>query len=126
MKTIFIPAYSNSEWDSVTHVKLVVTDGFLDKLQGIKKFIDENFKDDYDFNKISYWSNVDMEFVIMDDFSGDIIENYDGEYEYPEQRLDTYQVKYGKDGVQFTAYGKHTNEEFWCETIPYNYFSKLS
>lgn len=118
---IAVQAYTNSEWDTVNAAILQVSDadiirwGILDKsARGLK---DSNT---YDFAYIAFYDSVD--FVNIDEDIEDNklyhIEIGKNQLSYPDQKLDTYMVKFFGDGtMEFLAYGKNTGDEFYTDRI---------
>lgn len=134
---IIIPAVSNSEWDTCTHVLVTYNEQTLkrwqeyaDALQGIVS----NSKYPHEIYCITIWEaftflNLDEEEYeeIYDEIKESgfaYVDLKSGELDYidmPEQAIDTMQLKIDTGAeLCFLGYGKHTGEEFWSNKIPLN------
>lgn len=132
---IIIPANSNSEWDTCTHVLVTYNEETLKRwqdyanaLQGIisntkypqeihcltiwesclfLKLDEEEYAEIYDKVKKSGFVYVDLKKGELDNL--DLVE----------QSVDVIELKIYREGnLSFSGYGKHTGEEFWSNKVP--------
>lgn len=128
---LLVKANTNSEWDNCNFAIIHITEDwkkeqqkridFLTPLQGNYHFQSMNY---YDTAVEFYRTNEDDQ-PDMDKLLGDkewaFVELDENELESltpPENRLDCYRIVLRASGTgYYTAYGKHTSEEFWTEEI---------
>lgn len=118
-KYILMKALTGSEWDGVEFALLPFSEKRLNQFLAKKKVLDTLkdvdqlvvYSDDVEFfTDLSQLNNVDE-----DEENPIIVEINDiEELSRPEQTIKYGQIKFGKDEIIFSGYGKHTNEEYWC------------
>lgn len=127
---ILVRANTNSEWDFCDFAIIHLSDKWkecqIKRLQAV-----EPFKDDNDFRSLNYYDEyinfcqLTEEEVQVDELLAEkewafveLDEEELKELTPPENRLDCYRlVIYNNGDAKYTAYGKHTNEEFWTNKI---------
>ena len=129
---ILVRARTDSEWDSCDFAIISLSEGWretqLERLEAIKPF--ENAPS---FLSMHFFDGAADFYQSGDDGLPDIDELLgDNEWAFveltweeqdnltpPESTLDCYKMVLYKDGdARYTAYGKHTNEEFWSADLP--------
>lgn len=126
---LLVKANTNSEWDNCNFAIIHITEEwkkqqqkrieFLIPLQGNNQFQSLNFYDEaVDFYTTNEKNKSDIENLLQ---SNDwvFVELDDNESLIPPQnRLDCHRISLRSDGTAcYTAYGKHTGEEFWTAEI---------
>ena len=126
--TILVRAYTNSEWDrcdfAIVHcgevwrniirkrmeaIQTIAEDGELCSVRYYGASVDFFQTEDEDILKLL--EKEDWTFVEMD-------EGEERTLVCPENRLDTYRISiFPKGGFMYSAFGKHTGEEFWTEEL---------
>jgi hypothetical protein len=128
---IVIKAHTASEWDGCDFAIVMLSEHYLSLLeQRINKAA--MFTDELSFNHLSYWDSPDGWFVGDDtEDHWRVLHSIEGSWAFveldedaiekfvkPEQVVDSGSIRIDKDGsLRFVAYGKHTSEEFWTESI---------
>jgi len=117
---IAIQAHTNSEWDTVNAAILQVSDADIIRWSRWSECSVTLNRIENDFAHIVYYDSVD--FVNIDEDIEDNklyhIEIDKNQLSYPDQKLDTYMVKFFGDGtMRFLAYGKNTGDEFYTDII---------
>lgn len=126
---LLIKAYTNSEWDCCDFAIVHLSNQwkkeqakrleYLTPLQGNYHFQSMNFYDTaVDFYRIGENEQPETE-NLTEGKDWAFVELEKGEpktFAIPENRLDCYRLALHADGTAYyTAYGKHTGEEFWTE-----------
>ncbi len=123
---ILIKAQLCSEWDSCNSCLVAYTEKDLEKWKRWDSLATECAKDN-SFHCIILWEgsdflNLDDDSIIPEEWcyvTADI-DNIEDD-QRPEQKTDAHQMRfYGNGKVCFCAYGKHTAEEFFSDTININ------
>lgn len=128
---ILIRAKTNSEWDCCDFAVIHLSEEWR-KLQATRLEAVKPFKDDYNFQSISFFdgsveffqSGLDDELVeepnieeLLADRDWVYVELDDDELDKlasPENRLDFFKIVICRDGnARYVVFGKHTNEEFY-------------
>ena len=118
-----IKAETNSEWDCCDFAIIQLTDSWRSVMQNRLNRI-AVFQDDDSFCHQAYWDavvkfyqdGIEVEKLLSNDENWAFVKIKERElrrFSIVESKLDAYQLiltKYG--GAYFTAYGKHTGEEF--------------
>lgn len=130
-KTLIAKAMTNSEWDSVSFALVDLSKKFTDFLQEVRKDAEAlNKKYEYGFLNIRIsGDNADFYIGEVEDCQAAALLGEEefmitdkgldpDSYTPPENSLRHGQMKIGATDVQFVAYGKHTDEEFWTNPIP--------
>lgn len=127
--TILVRAYTNSEWDrcdfAIVHcgemwrniirkrmeaIQTISEDSELCSVRYYGASVDFFQTEDEDILKLL--EQEDWTFIEMD-------EDEERTLATPENRLDTYRLAIlPKGGFMYSAFGKHTGEEFWTEELP--------
>jgi hypothetical protein len=120
---ILMNAQTQSEWDTCTHALLSFTPTDVEKWKKYAQTAKNLKEENPDFANLSFYESVDFlnlgDDILPEEVGWSFVELEEGENnwdqeELPEQRLDTHMMKvYSSGCIQFTAYGKHTSEEFW-------------
>lgn len=136
---ILVSARCNSEWDSCDFAIISGGKTWAELLQTRLKTA-FTFKDDsnfyclkfFDISVQFYISHEEMEENILKEIenkSWAFIELENGEdepFSIPENRLDCYTISLFSNGSgKYIAYGKHTGEEFYTESIPFDQILRL-
>ncbi|MDY5823619.1 MAG: hypothetical protein SPJ99_02005 [Candidatus Coprenecus sp.] len=128
--TILVKAYTNSEWDrcdfAIVHcgeawknlirkrmeaIQPIAEDSELCSVRYYDASVDFFQTDDKDILKLL--EQEDWTFIEMD-------EDEERTLVSPENRLDTYRLYiFPKGGFMYSAFGKHTGEEFWTEELTF-------
>jgi hypothetical protein len=132
MKHLIIKAHTNSEWDNVSSALLELDDDSISELRKIRNAVENFNTDGLSFNRASFFF-YGVDFKISDSGQYDeiengftIVEDLDmSDYSNPESDLDCCTIHVDKDSFNFTAYGKHTGEEFYSETVSFEEFDKM-
>jgi hypothetical protein len=132
MKHLIIKAHTNSEWDDVSSALVELDDDSISELRKIRNAVENFNTDGLSFNKASFFF-YGVDFKISESGQYDeiengftIVEDLDlSDYSNPESDLDCCMIHVDKDSFNFTAYGKHTGEEFYSETVSFEEFDKL-
>ncbi len=125
---ILVKAYTDSEWDECHFAIIYCGENWAERLA---KRLDamQPFADDYNFCSLTFYDtsadfyriNEELN-VLSTDKAWDFVQLEDDEeqnFSVPENRLNTYQISLYRDGtIKYSAYGKHTGEEFWTEELP--------
>ncbi|MDX3913920.1 MAG: hypothetical protein QHC79_10325 [Pseudosphingobacterium sp.] len=126
---LLIKANTNSEWDSCEFAIVHISEEW--KMEQAKRLeYLEPLKDNYQFQSMNFYDSA-IDFFRVDEDDRPNIENLLGDKEWtfvelekseqerltpPESRLDCYRLVFRADGTaHYTAYGKHTSEEFWTK-----------
>ena len=132
--TILVRAYCQSEWDNCDFAIIACGEGWREQIQKRLEAA-RQFNDDDDLISFRY-SDCDAEFYVSTDEDIDgllseaehggkwaFVELEEGEedgFRTPESRLDCQMLNLRKDGTgTYVAYGKHTGEEYYTESIPF-------
>lgn len=126
---LLVKAHTDSEWDNCEFAIIHLSEewkqkqaqrlGYVKPLQGNNSFGSMNFYDTaVDFYRAGEEDQPDMEKMLAGK-EWVFVELENGEPEtftVPENRLDCYRLVLRTNGTAYyTAYGKHTSEEFWTE-----------
>ena len=126
---ILVKANTNSEWDNCEFAIIHLSEQwkkeqaqrleYVKPLQGNYNFCSMNFYDTaVDFYRTGEKDQPDIENLLAGK-EWVFVELENGEQEtftIPENRLDCYRLVLRANGTAYyTAYGKHTSEEFWTE-----------
>lgn len=126
---ILIKARTNSEWDNCGFAVITLSENWK-KWQRERLDATKALTGDHDFLSVCFYEDsVDFYQIPEDDVSNAdellagkdwvFIEVSDEELENltpPENSLDCYRLFIYRDGnAKYTAYGRHTSEEFWTE-----------
>ncbi|MBZ4192023.1 hypothetical protein [Niabella beijingensis] len=128
---LLVKANTNSEWDNCNFAIIHITEEwkkeqqkrieFLAPLQGNYQFQSMNFYDTaVDFYNTGEEDKPDIENLLgyKDWAFVELDKNELASLTPPENRLDCYRIALRANGTgYYTAYGKHTSEEFWTEDI---------
>lgn len=126
---ILVKAETNSEWDNCDYAIINVSKSWIESLQSrlnaLRKIQDE--KDFFtikffDRNVKFYSSNEELTILkeIKEKSFAFVQMDNQEEFSEPENILDAYCISFYSNGVgKYTAYGKHTGEEFFTENIPF-------
>lgn len=133
-KYIIAKAFTQSEWDGVDFAVIELTDGHLKFIREIRETIQKmGFKIGDGFLNIIF-SGDNADFYYSEDELPEDLQPEEGKpliatvedpdifknLTRPEQDIRYGQLKFDEDGVQYVGYGKHTDEEFWIDRIPYD------
>lgn len=129
---ILVKARTDSEWDSCDFAIISISEGWrktqLERLEAIKPFAN-----DRSFLSLHFFDGAADFYQSGSDGLPDIGELLgDNEWAFvelpqkeqndltpPESSLDCYKMVLYKNGdAKYTAYGKHTDEEFWTADLP--------
>ena len=132
MKHLIIKAHTNSEWDSVSSALVELNDDSISELRKIRNAVENFNTDGLSFHRASFFFGG-VDFKISDSGEYDemescftVVEDLDlSDYTDPESPLDSATIEVNKSGFKFTAFGKHTGEEFYSETVSFEDFDKL-
>lgn len=131
---ILVKAYCQSEWDNCDFAIIACYGGWKERMQ---KRIDVARLFDNDDDLFSFrYSDYNAGFYVSKDGQPEDllseIENGAGwvfveleqgeedEFQTPESRLDCHMLNLYIDGTgAYTAYGKHTGEEYYTESLPF-------
>lgn len=124
---ILLKAYTNSDWDECHFALIHYSKEWKETLEQRLKTL-QFVENEYGFSTINYYdtsvdfyrANEEEEINdLLQDKNWAFVELKDGEQETflsPENCLDTYHLRIYRHGIaMFSAYGKHTGEEFWTE-----------
>lgn len=131
---LLLKAGTNSEWDNCNFAIIHITEDWKKEQKKRLKAI-LSFADDYHFQSVNYY-DTSVDFFKADDENNpnlDLLltdktmvfieldkEELEG-LSVPENRMDCYRlVIYRAGTAQYTAYGKHTGEEFYTEDFSLN------
>lgn len=134
---ILVKAQIQSEWDNCNCAVVQVTEYGLKQLKEWDRIATEISKSVDSYAHLAIYDYAEFLYMTDTDGSWNTIENIadqlpekgwmyikDGELDdisVPEQSLDTHMIKlYGDGKVCWIAYGKHTGEELWTDTIDIN------
>ena len=122
---ILIQSNTNSEWDTCRFALIHTDKDFTSALQQwqphLQQIKDEPFFSSIDFyfgNVAFYQENAQAEAILQDKVWTfvELTEEELGSLSLTENYLTCYKLHLCKRGnAYFTAYGKHTDEEFWTE-----------
>jgi hypothetical protein len=132
MKHLIVKAHTDSEWDSVSAALVELNDDSISKLRKIRNAVENFNTDGLSFNRASFFF-YGAEFKISESGQYDemetsctVVEDLDmSDYSDPESPIDSCTIDADKDSFRFTAYGKHTGEKFYSETVSFEDFDKL-
>lgn len=129
---ILVRAHTDSEWDSCDFAIISVSENWqkeqLARLETVKAF-----ENDWSFNSMNFfdgsagfYSSGDDGLPDVDELLSDkmwafveLTQEEQDNLTPPESCLDCYKMVLYKDGdAKYTAYGKHTDEEFWTTELP--------
>lgn len=128
---ILVKAGTNSEWDNCRFAIISLSEQWK-KEQAQRLELLRPFADDYNFRSLNYYdaavefygSGGNNQQVIDELLKGRewvFVEFEGGEQEefiLPENRIDCYRLVLSANGTgYYSAYGKHTGEEFWAEVF---------
>lgn len=130
-KYLIVPARTSSEWDSIEFATILVTEEKIKQISELVKDL-QPLKEKYGVSSASifddnveFWAGCEndtrheeiqhalehSELFFVDEENEEI-------WEKPENRMDTQQLKVYNDGdFKYTAYGKHSGEEFWFDDV---------
>lgn len=126
---ILLKAGTNSEWDNCNFALIHITEEWK-KEQAKRLELVKPFAEDHYFQSLKYYDTAVDFYIADEDDNPDLykwledkpmmyVEIDKDELEtlsVPENRLDCYRLVVFKTGTAiYTAYGKHTSEEFWTE-----------
>lgn len=124
-KVLFVNVTTNSEWDCADVAKIEITD---QTLENIKEAVD--MLNNSNAASVSYYSlfiaGTDEQCAMQEIDEPYFFEEEanDINIERSEQALDTHMMTITKHGgVMWSAYGKHTGEEFWTESVPVDFLT---
>lgn len=129
MKYLIARASTNSEWDNVSFAVVELSDEFIDFVkQAHSDAVAMSNKYEYGFCGLRFFGDNPDWLVDDNGVIADILKDQDSVvtdkpvdtemFTRPEQVVKYGQIKISEDTIQFVAYGKHTDEEFWTETVP--------
>jgi len=128
---LLVKANTNSYWDSCDYAIVHITQQWKEQLQERIKFLSP-LQGDYDFQSMRYYDCSADFYRIGEDGQSvakqlpkgrswafvELDENEQEAFIPPENHLDSYAIVLCADGTgYYSAYGKHTGEEFWTEKI---------
>lgn len=128
---ILVKATCQSEWDNCDFAIIFCGESWIKWLQQRLNAAqaDENFEDFqslrfFDSSVEFYVSNEDeVDALLEDGEEWAFVELEDGEgdgFTIPESRLDCYSLSLYHNGLgRYSAYGKHTGEEYYTQRIPF-------
>ena len=129
---ILVKAHTDNEWDSCDFAILSISKDWrktlLERLDAItqaannQSFLSMQFFD----GAADFYQSGDDGLPDVDELLGDhewafveLTQEEQDNLTPPESSLDCYKMVLYKNGdAKYTAYGKHTSEEFWTEEIP--------
>lgn len=131
---LLLSAYTGSDWDccefAIVHISEKWKETQRKRLEAIQLYADDyclcsfNYYDtavDFYYANDERSPNIDK---ILDGQRWAFVEFDEGEPEtfcVPESRLDCHRLVLHRDGTaKYSAYGKHTDEEFWTDDIDLN------
>ena len=132
MKFLLLPARSTSEWDSATFALIELNPKFESEIKGkIKRQLEleaEGINGVYFYadNAEFYIDETQLPENLINDegnVKGGVVEfdqSFIDTLVQPEQEIRYGQVMFNNGGVKFVGYGKHTDEEFYTESIGLN------
>lgn len=136
---LLLKAGTNSEWDNCDFAIIHITEDWKKEQKKRLKVI-QPFADDYHFQSVNYYDTA-VDFYKADDEGNPNLDSWladkttvfielDKEeletLSMPENSLDCYRLAVSRAGAaQYTAYGKHTGEEFWTEEFNLNLLCNL-
>lgn len=132
MKHLVIKAHTDSAWDNVSYAILELDEDSITELKQIRDVVANFNTNGLSFNKASFFF-YGADFKISDSGAYDemetsctVVEDLDmSDYYDPESPLDSTTIDVDKHGFKFTAYGKHTGEKFYSQTVSFEDFEKL-
>lgn len=131
---ILLKANTNSEWDNCEFAIVHVSDEWK-KEQAKRLELVKPLEDDYHFLSMNFYDTAVDFYRTGEDGQPDIEEMLGGKewvfvelkneeqetFTIPENRLDCHRLAVRANGTAYyTAYGKHTSEEFWTEQLDLN------
>lgn len=120
---ILVKAYTNSDWDECHFSIIHCSKEWKETMQQRLKTV-QSIESEIGFSSLNYY-DTSIDFYRTDedinDFLGDndwtfveLDENKQETFLTPESRLDTYRLRLYRNGMAiYSAYGKHTGEEFY-------------
>src|SRR5690554_2178079 len=129
---VLLKAGTNSEWDDCNFAIVHITEDWRKEQQQRLEMV-KPFAKDYFLQSLNYYDTAVDFYTADEDDNPDLyrwLENKPMAYveidkdeleilSVPENRLDCYRLVMYKTGTaMYTAYGKHTSEEFWTEEFP--------
>jgi hypothetical protein len=135
MKAILTKAYTGSEWDGVSFAIIPLTaEQILFLKQEATKVPDDALHVEYSGDNAEFFAGVKED--TPDEFNfepeegePEIVElpdDYEKYFDRPEQTIKYGGFKLTKEDVCYTAYGKHTDEEYWTDDIKLEILDSLS
>ena len=126
---VLLKAGTNSEWDNCNFAIVHITEDWKKEQQKRLEMV-KPFAEDYFLQSMNYYDTAVDFYRTGEDDNPNIEELLNGKewvfveldeqeqetFTVPENRLDCYRLVLRANGTgYYTAYGKHTSEEFWTE-----------
>ena len=129
---ILVRAYTNSEWDNCNFAIIHVKNEWKETIRKREELTKPIVSFDKSFiciryydTSVSFYHREDewLEELLGDEYWSfvELDDNEEKDFYVPENKLETYCVSMFSNGVfMYSAFGKHTGEEFWTETMNIN------
>ena len=127
-ETILVKAYTDSEWDSCNFALIHCKESWLERMRERLGMV-QPFAENMDFCSVAFYdAGVDFYHTEDEDIINllekesptyvELEEDEEKRLVKPENRLNLYRLHvYPRGDFMYSAYGKHTNEEFWAESF---------
>ncbi|WP_028896270.1 hypothetical protein [Prevotella sp. HUN102] len=126
--TILVRAYTDSEWDRCNFALIHCKESWFKRMRKRLEMV-RPFAENMDFCSAAFYdTGVDFYHTEDEDIINllekdspayvELEKNEEERLVKPENRLNLYRLHvYPKGDFMYSAYGKHTNEEFWAESF---------
>lgn len=126
---ILVRAYTDSEWDNCNFAIIHICDKWKDIMITREEYTSFISSSDNSFASVRYYdtsvSFYHKDNELLEELLGDgywsfveLDDNEEKDFSVPDNKLDTYCVSMFPNGVfMYSAFGKHTNEEFFTEEL---------